>query len=120
RKPLGLELTATEMAEDKNDIIIGAFEAGKIIGCVLLKKADENSFKLRAMCVAHSYRHRKIGSALVSFAEQITTEKNINHIVLNARKTANPFYRKPGYKPLGDVFIKVGIPHLFMQKNLNG
>ena len=120
RKPLGLEITAAEITDDSNDIIIGAFDSGKIIGCVLLKKMDKNSFKLRAMCVSHSYRHRKIGTALVNFAEQTAKGKNIPHIVLDARKTAEPFYRQLGYESTGNVFIKVGIPHVFMQKHLNG
>ena len=43
RKPLGLSFTEEELANEKNDILIGAFEDDKMLACCLLTKCNSNN-----------------------------------------------------------------------------
>jgi len=47
RKPLDLTFTEEELENEKDDILIGAFEEEKILGCCLLTRIDDNSVRLR-------------------------------------------------------------------------
>ncbi len=49
RKPLDMLLTKEELEKEKHDILIGAFEEEKILGCCLLTRIDNNSVRLRQM-----------------------------------------------------------------------
>ena len=49
RKPLGLNFPADELESEKDDILIGAFEDEKMLGCCMLVREDEKSCRLRQM-----------------------------------------------------------------------
>ena len=41
RKPLKLSFNKEELEKEKHDILIGAFEEDKMLGCCILKKIDK-------------------------------------------------------------------------------
>ena len=43
RKPLGLTFTPEELAKEKEDILIGAFDEDQMLACCMLTKEDKNS-----------------------------------------------------------------------------
>ena len=47
RKPLGLSFSAEDLEKEKNDVLIGAFEDDKLLGCCLLTKIDDKTVRLR-------------------------------------------------------------------------
>ena len=47
RKPLGLQFTPEELEQEKNDILIAAFEEEKMLGCCFLTAMDNQHVKLR-------------------------------------------------------------------------
>lgn len=117
RKPLGLSLhdedTSGDMAER---IFVAEDEAGKIVGCVMLKPLTGAAFKLRQMAVSPEAQGIGIGRLLVEAAERTVWIEGATRIEMHARATAIPFYEKLGYELVGDEFSEVGIPHFFMQK----
>lgn len=118
RKPLGLHFDPEELIREKEDILIGAFEEEKLIGCCLLTRHDENSCRLRQMAVNVKLQHKGIGVSLMNFAENIARDKGYGRLVMHARKVAVGFYQKCGYTVSGEEFFEVTIPHFEMVKRL--
>ena len=55
---------------------------------------------------------------MMNFAELVSRDKGYKKLIMNARETAVGFYEKLGYKPVGDKFTEVTIPHYVMEKQL--
>ncbi len=118
RKPLGLTFTEEELQREKDDILIGAFEDDKIIGCCLLTKIDSMCTKMRQMAVQKNRQGLGIGESMMQFAENIARDRGFKSIMMHARETAIGFYERYGYRTRGDEFIEVNIPHRVMEKKL--
>lgn len=118
RKPLGLTFTNEELEKEKDEILIGAFEDEKMLGCCMLINEGEKTCRLRQMAVLNNLQGKGIGRALMIFAENIARDRGYKKISMHARKTAVGFYERLGYKVSGDEFKEVSIPHYIMEKNL--
>jgi len=118
RKPLKLSFSKEELDEEKHDILIGAFEEDKILGCCMLKKIDNNIVRLRQMAVANNLQGKGIGASMMNFAENVARDAGYKKIKMHARKTAIGFYEKLGYTLTGNEFLEVSIPHFVMEKKL--
>ena len=69
RKPLGLSFTPDELELEKEEILIGAFEDDKMLGCCMLIKSDPGCVRLRQMAVTNNLQGKGVGKALMQFAE---------------------------------------------------
>ncbi|MEP6674716.1 MAG: GNAT family N-acetyltransferase [Ferruginibacter sp.] len=116
RKPLGLSFTADELAREKEDILIGAFDEDEILACCLLTKVDAYTLKLRQMAVQNNMQGKGIGATMMNFAETLARDKGFRCLTMHARNTAIGFYEKFGYKKKGEEFIEVNVPHHVMEK----
>lgn len=119
RKPIGLSLKNEDLSGDALDTITVALENEKVIGCVMLHSHESPEIiKLRQMAVAYTHQGKGIGRMLVLAAEAHARESGIKKIVLHARITAEPFYKKLGYLTTSGEFTEVDIPHVVMEKAL--
>ncbi len=118
RKPLGLQFTADDLAKEKDDILIAAFEDDSILGCCLLTKTAPKIVRLRQMAVAGSLQGKGIGRQMMQFAETVARDYGNEKITMHARVNALGFYEKLGYSKNGDEFIEVTVPHYVMEKKL--
>ena len=118
RRPLGLQFTPEELELEKEEILIGAFEEEKMLGCCMLIVEAPNSVRLRQMAVLNNLQGKGIGRALMQFAENIARDRGFQKITMHARKTAVGFYEKLGYNISGKEFEEVTIPHYIMEKML--
>ncbi|HEU5366417.1 MAG TPA: GNAT family N-acetyltransferase [Hanamia sp.] len=118
RKPLHLDFSEEELEREKNDILIGAFEDDKMLGCCLLTKVDKHCVRLRQMAVQNNLQGKGIGASLMNFAENVARDHGYKKIIMHARKTAIGFYEKLGYTVTGKEFIEISIPHVVMEKKL--
>lgn len=118
RKPLHLHFTKEELEREKNDILIGAFEEDKMLGCCLLTQIDKDTVRLRQMAVQNNLQGKGIGASMMNFAENIARDNGFKKMVMHARKTAVGFYEKLGYNVIGNEFTEVSIPHFLMEKKL--
>ena len=118
RRPLGLQFTPEELELEKEEILIGAFEEEKMLGCCMLIMEAPNSVRLRQMAVLNNLQGKGIGRALMQFAENIARDRGFQKITMHARKTAVGFYEKLGYRTSGQEFEEVTIPHYVMEKLL--
>jgi ribosomal protein S18 acetylase RimI-like enzyme len=118
RKPLKLTLTPEELAKEKDEILIGAFEEEKMLGCCMLIIVDSSTVRLRQMAVLNNLQGKGIGRALTQFAENIARDRGFKKIIMHARKSAAGFYEKLGYQVCSDEFEEVTLPHYEMEKKL--
>ena len=118
RKPLSLAFAQEELDREHEDILIGAFEDEKMLGCCLLTKIDNKTVRLRQMAVQNNLQGKGIGAALLNYSENVARDAGYNKMVMHARKTTMDFYKKLGYKVVGDEFEELTIPHYIMEKKL--
>ena len=118
REPLGLKLTAEELDDEKDDILIAAFDDEDMLGCCILTPMDSSSIRLRQMAVPASLQGKGIGASIMSFAEDLARDKGYGRMIMHARDTAIGFYEKFGFHPIGEPFTEVNLPHHIMEKIL--
>ena len=118
RRPLGLSFEPDELAREKEDILIGAFDEDDMLACCLMTKIDGKSLRLRQMAVQNNLQGKGIGASMMNFAETVARDKGYKKLVMHARKTALGFYEKLGYKTVGEEFEEVTLPHYVMEKKL--
>ncbi|HXB29434.1 MAG TPA: GNAT family N-acetyltransferase [Puia sp.] len=118
RKPLGLSFDPKELEKEKDDVLIGAFEDEKMLGCCLLTRVDSKTLRLRQMAVYNNLQGKGVGRALMIFAENIARDMGYEVLMMHARVTAIGFYEKLGYVKKDGQFIEITIPHVIMEKRL--
>ncbi len=118
RKPLGLSFDPKELEKEKDDVLIGAFEDEKMLGCCLLTRVGPKALRLRQMAVSNNLQGKGIGRALMVFAENIARDMGYEILMMHARVTAVGFYEKLGYVKKDGQFIEITIPHVIMEKQL--
>jgi predicted GNAT family N-acyltransferase len=118
RKPLGLDIKNDDLSRESIAVHLGAFQDGKIIGCVVLVPEDHGTCKLTQMAVRPECQGQGIGAQLVREFERTTRARGITQIHMDARASAQRFYIKLGYTAAGGEYLKVGIPHVRMEKDL--
>ena len=119
RKPLHLTFEADELDNEINDILIGAFDEEKILGCCILSRVDTRVVRLRQMAVQNNLQGKGIGASMMNFAENLARDSGYKKLIMHARKTAVGFYEKLGYKVSGHEFMEVSLPHYIMSKKLS-
>ena len=118
RKPLGLSFTPEDLEKEKDNMLIGAFEDERMLGCCMLVEEQPDIVRLRQMAVLNDLQGKGIGRALMNFAENIARDRGYKTIRMHARNNSVGFYEKVGYKVKGDQFIEITIPHYVMEKEL--
>ena len=118
RKPLGLTFSQHELEDEKNNLLIGAFEDGDMLGCCMLVEETPETVKLRQMAVLNVLQGKGIGRALMQFAENLARDHGYRILTMHARKNSVGFYEKMGYKVKSQEFFEVSIPHYEMEKEL--
>ena len=118
RKPLGLSFTPEDLEKEKENMLIGAFEEDRMLGCCMLVREQPEIVRLRQMAVLNDLQGKGIGRALMNFAENLARDSGYKIIRMHARQNSVGFYEKVGYKIKGDQFIEITIPHFVMEKEL--
>jgi GNAT superfamily N-acetyltransferase len=115
-QPRGSEKDALEntsihlMVCDDKDNIIG-------IGRAHFNSAEEA--QVRFMAVEEGYQKKGIGSIILTELEKKIIDHGAKYIILNARDTAIPFYKKHLYYEVKMTVSLFGsIPHHVMRKDL--
>jgi predicted GNAT family N-acyltransferase len=118
RRPLGLGFTESELESEKNNLLMGAYEDDRMLGCCMLVQEDPSTVRLRQMAVVNDLQGKGIGKALIQFAENLARDRGYKKITMHARKNATGFYEKMGYRKIGKEFQEITIPHYVMEKEL--
>lgn len=118
RKPLGLGFDQQELEQERRNILIGAFEDDRILGCCMLIEENASTLRLRQMAVYNERQRKGLGRALMNFAENLARDRGYKWLSMHARCNAVGFYEKMGYGVVSDEFTEITIPHVVMEKQL--
>lgn len=116
RTPLGLTLSAADLAQDVDQRHFGIWEDENLaVACAIAAPLSEKVWKIRQMAVAPPRRNQGLGRLVV---QQVTETAGVQEFVLHAREEAMPFYLRLGFQAEGTPFLEVGLTHFLMKKRL--
>ncbi len=123
RQPLGLELTAADVADDAEQFHFGLFALEKetrllIGGCIgkPVESEDGKTIQFRQVVVDATWRSRGLGCRLMLETEKLLAQRGYTQFILYARDEAAPFYERCGYQKCGETMDILGLPHSCMKK----
>ncbi|MFC3715670.1 GNAT family N-acetyltransferase [Luteimonas soli] len=95
--------------------------AGKPIGTGRLvpPTAADAPAHVGRMAVLRDWRGAGVGDALLHALLRQARERGWNDIVLNAQVSAQSFYARHGFVPVGERFIEAGIEHQAMRRRID-
>jgi len=118
RRPLGLAWEAGAFDGEDASFHLGCFADGALVATLILQPLDAATVKMRQVAVSPAWQSRGVGTMLIRYAERVATSRGFSAIVAHARETALGFYRKHGYRTVGDVSLHLSIPHVHVRKDL--
>ena len=118
RQPLGLSFSKEELENEKDNLLMAAYEDDQMLGCCMLVEEKPDMVRLRQRAVINDLQGKGIGKALMQFAENLARDRGYKRITMHARKNAVGFYEKMGYRKIGEEFQEITIPHYTMEKEL--
>ncbi len=118
RKPLKLHFTLDDLIPDKNSFHLVGIDRNNVVACLVLSEVTKKELKMRQVAVKELLQGKGIGKKIVAFAEKEAKKFGCTSFILNARKSAVPFYLSMGYQLEGEEFLEVGIPHFKMKKDI--
>ena len=120
RLPLGLAFSATQLAEEADQVHLALWLDEVLAGTLLLvPPGHDGEAKLRQMAVHPDLQHRGLGSALVRHGEDELRCLGATGARLAARENAIRFYERLGYAVEGAPFIEVTLPHRLMRRRFD-
>ncbi len=109
-----------ELEHDEHDAaalhLLASDVEGKPIGTARML-ADGH---IGRMAVLPPWRGHGVGSVLLRELLRIADQRGHRHVFLHAQCSAEGFYRRLGFAPVGEVFDDAGIDHRQMEKVLVG
>jgi predicted GNAT family N-acyltransferase len=91
---------------------------GVAIGCGRMIEHGASEVKIGRMAVLREFRNTGVGAAILRFLIDRARTRGFRKAVLHAQLTAEGFYLKEGFSPIGGVFAEAGIPHRLMECEL--
>ena len=119
REPLGMSWTDKELASDQEDRHFGLSNGTDWVGVLVVHDMGAGKYKLRQIAVTKRCQSQGIGRQLMTMVEECLQAGGVRTCELNSRLTVSGFYKAIGYRPVGEVFEEIGLPHVKMVKELS-
>lgn len=107
-----------------------AYAEGEPIGAARLRSADDAEHssgsdsgptgKVERVAIAAARRGEGWGRRLMDAVEARAREAGFDRLTLHAQTHVREFYERLNYEPHGEEFEEAGIPHVAMDKDLDG
>lgn len=110
RKGKPVETCAFNGDNLKSTFHLGLYNTNTLIGVASFMKAPNNLFdnatqyQLRGMAILKSFQGKNLGHTLLAYGENLLKQNHCNLVWCNARIVALNFYKRNGYKTIGNVF----------------
>ena len=92
RKEFNLNVFRENLEDEKDDINLGVFHNGQIIGTLGIRNMDGNTAQLTNIVVDREYRKNGLGVKMIEFAEEICKTLGYSKLFLKAREKVVGFY----------------------------
>jgi len=90
----------------------------KPIGCARIR-IKNNFAKLERIAIIGEYRNKGFGKQLTKFLIDYCKQKKFDEIRLHSQIYVSDFYKKLGFKFVGENFFEAGIEHVEMYMEIN-
>jgi predicted GNAT family N-acyltransferase len=94
-----------------------ALERQRPIGCGRMVAHDDHA-KIGRMAVLRERRNCGVGRRVLEFLMEAARARGFRRALLHAQLTAEGFYLRNGYLPIGEAFEEAGIMHRLMERQL--
>jgi predicted GNAT family N-acyltransferase len=91
---------------------------GNAIGCGRMVEHGKSEVKIGRMAVLPEFRKTGVGAQILRFLIDRARTRGFCKAILHAQLTAEGFYLKEGFVPIGEVFEEAGIAHRLMERSL--
>jgi predicted GNAT family N-acyltransferase len=104
--------------DDQRAVHALALMDGRAVGCGRFVAHGEVEVKIGRMAVLTELRGTGVGRAILEFLMSEARRRGFLRAVLHAQLSAQGFYLKQGFVPVGPVFEEAGISHRKMERPL--
>jgi predicted GNAT family N-acyltransferase len=105
-------------ADDTHAFHALAILDGVAIGCGRMLEHDSTEVKIGRMAVLPEFRKTGVGADILRFLIDSARTRGFRKAILHAQLTAEGFYLKEGFSPVGPIFDEAGIAHRKMERDL--
>jgi predicted GNAT family N-acyltransferase len=105
-------------ADDEHAFHALAILDGVAIGCGRMLDHGDSEVKIGRMAVLREFRGTGVGAHILRFLIDRARARGLRRAILHAQLTAEGFYLKEGFNPVGGVFDEAGIAHRKMERDL--
>ena len=105
-------------ADDEHAYHALAILDGVAIGCGRMLEHGDSEVKIGRMAVLREFRKTGVGAHILRFLIDRARARGLRKAILHAQLTAEGFYLKEGFNPVGGVFDEAGIAHRKMERDL--
>jgi predicted GNAT family N-acyltransferase len=105
-------------ADDAHAFHALAILDGVAIGCGRMLEHGGSEVKIGRMAVLPEFRKTGVGAHILLFLIERARTRGFRKAILHAQLTAEGFYLKKGFSPVGGVFDEAGIAHRKMEREL--
>ncbi len=91
---------------------------GVAVGCGRMLDHGVSEVKIGRMAVLPEFRRTGIGAHILRFLIDRARTRGFRKAILHAQLTAEGFYLKEEFRPVGGVFDEAGIAHRKMERDL--
>ena len=105
-------------ADDEHAFHALAILDGVAIGCGRMLEHGDSEVKIGRMAVLREFRKTGVGAHILRFLIDRARARGLRKAILHAQLTAEGFYLKEGFNPVGGVFDEAGIAHRKMERDL--
>lgn len=110
-----LELAQCRLQGDEQARHFGICVEGVVVSCLSLFEMSDGIYQLRKFATHAGFRNQGLGSALLAHAIVHVQAAGGRGMVLNARLSALPFYRRHGFVRHGRAWRKSGVDFVEMR-----
>ncbi|MGI3100136.1 GNAT family N-acetyltransferase [Companilactobacillus alimentarius] len=108
-----------EIDDDKvNCTYFTLYSDEKPVATARFQVTSDNGIHIQRVAVLKDYRQKHLGSFLLKYIFKYAQEHNFNYVILGAQDHAQAFYKKLGFKVIGQQYREAGIFHHDMRLNL--
>ena len=104
--------------DDQHAVHALALIDGRAVGCGRFVAHGAVEVKIGRMAVLTELRGTGIGRAVLEFLMNEARRRGFLRAVLHAQLSAEGFYLRQGFLPIGPAFEEAGIPHRKMERPL--
>ena len=93
--------------------------SGQALGTARLLQTEVGVAKIGRMAVLREYRGQGLGQRLLKAMLSTARRRDDQQVLLSAQRSAEGFYARYGFEPVGEPYDEVGIAHRAMRLRLS-